>query len=78
MMPADRAEVRAILVAADAPAEDLEWLVESCPSVADARSYRPPPRLAWCARCDGVRVADSKGCATCREATELEQRGQEP
>lgn len=37
----DPARVREILVAAGAPERDLEWLVESCPSVWDAMKYTP-------------------------------------
>lgn len=62
----DRDEVRAILVDAGAPAADLEWLIASCPSVEDARSYRPPPRQAWCIDCGGVTACDAKGCIVCR------------
>ena len=36
----DRDEVRAALLAAGAPARDLEWLTESCPSLTAARAYR--------------------------------------
>lgn len=39
--PADREIVREILVARGAPAEALEWLVESCPSVEVAREFVP-------------------------------------
>ena len=66
--PVDRVEVRAILVAAGAPPGDLEWLVRSCPSVEDARGYRPPAREAWCASCGDVRACDSEGCLACRGA----------
>lgn len=62
----DRDEVRAILIAAGAPVADLEWLVESCPSIEDAKGYRPPARQAWCARCDEVTACDQQGCLTCR------------
>lgn len=75
MTAGERAEVRAILVAAGAPAEDLEWLVESCPSLADARGYRPPPQQAWCARCDGVRAVDERGCIACRDS---DNEGRQP
>jgi hypothetical protein len=62
----DRDEVRTILVAAGAPAHELEWLVASCPSVEDARGYRPPPRLAWCIDCGDIRPCDDDGCFVCR------------
>lgn len=44
----DRAMVRAILAAARVKRSDIEWMVESCPSVERARelysrSYRHPP-----------------------------------
>ena len=45
-----------------------EWLVRSCPSVADARRYRPPSRHAWCVECGDVRPCDSEGCLACRGA----------
>jgi len=66
--PVDREEVRALLVAAGAPPDDLEWLVRSCPSIEDARGYRPPARRAWCLDCDDVRPCDDNGCLTCRGA----------
>lgn len=61
----DRAEVRSILVAAGAPAKDLDWLVASCPSIEDALGYE---RQAWCARCDGVTACDDQdqSCIACR------------
>jgi len=62
----DRDEVRAILVAARAPADDLDWLVASCPSVDDARGYRPPARQAWCIDCGGISACDDQGCIVCR------------
>src|ERR1700742_432936 len=43
----DRDEVRAIRVTSRAPADDLDWLVASCPSVDDARGYHPPARQGW-------------------------------
>jgi len=61
-------EIRAILVAAGVPPGDLEWLVRSCPSIEDARSYRPPARQAWCLDCDDVQPCDDGGCLTCRGA----------
>jgi hypothetical protein len=62
----DRDEVRAILIAAGAPARDLEWLVRSCPSIEDARAYRPPHSIAYCARCGGPRAVDPQlGCIEC-------------
>jgi hypothetical protein len=62
----DRDQVRAILVAAGAPTEDLNWLIASCPSIEDARGYRPPPRSAWCIDCADVRPCDDGGCLVCR------------
>jgi hypothetical protein len=66
--PVDRAEIRAILVAAGAPPGDLEWLVRSCPTVEHARGYRPPPRQAWCLDCEDVQPCDGEGCLACRGA----------
>jgi hypothetical protein len=63
--PVDRERVREILVATGAPAADVEWLVASCPSVADAAAYRPPT-MTWCARCDGVMPVDPGGRRACR------------
>lgn len=40
----DRVRVREILVAAGAPAHDVEWLTASCPSVDHALRYRPPAK----------------------------------
>lgn len=60
----DRAEVRRIL-APKAPARDLEWLVESCPSLDDARAYQRPPDIAWCVTCGGPSLVGELGCATC-------------
>ena len=66
-VPVDRDEIRAILVAAGAPSGDLEWLVASCPSIEDARGYRPPPaRQAWCLDCGDVTACDESGCIACR------------
>lgn len=62
----DRDKIRALLVGAGAPAEDLDWLVASCPSERDAERYRAPPRDAWCFRCDGVTLTDREGCVPCR------------
>lgn len=62
----DRDLVREILIDARAPSGDIEWLVASCPSVADARDYRAPPREAWCPACDGPQPTDIGGCITCR------------
>jgi hypothetical protein len=44
----EQAMVRAILVAARVPRRDIDWMVESCPSIERARelysrSYRQPP-----------------------------------
>jgi hypothetical protein len=64
--PVDRDEVHAILMGAGAPAGDLDWLIASCPSVKDARGYRPPPRHAWCVDCGGVTACDDPGCIACR------------
>lgn len=65
---AEDLEIRAILVAAGAPSEDLEQLVAACPSLDEARGYRPPPREAWCAACGGVRPCDAGGCVVCQIA----------
>lgn len=65
--PVDRAKVREILVAAGAPAEDLEWLVEGCPSLDDARAYRAI-RIAWCVDCGASRMCDPEGCLECRRS----------
>lgn len=42
--PADveRQIIRQILVDAGAPARDLDWLSASAPTIAHARTYRPP------------------------------------
>jgi len=64
----ERDEMRRVLVAGGAPAQDLEWLVASCPSLNDARDYRPPARWAWCVDCGQERPCDQRGCITCREA----------
>lgn len=64
--PVDRDAVRAVLVAAGAPDRDVEWLVASCPSLEDAKAYRPPPIAAWCARCDAATFGDEGGCIPCR------------
>lgn len=64
----DREAVRAILVAAGAPPGDLKWLVRSCPSLEDARGYRPPARQAWCLDCGDVTACDERGCIVCRGA----------
>lgn len=61
----DRAEVRRILVAAGAPAADLEWLVASCVSVEAARGYRAPPSYAWCVDCGTSMPIDEHGCIAC-------------
>lgn len=37
----DRSVIREVLIAAGAPARDLEWMVASAPSVEAARTYRP-------------------------------------
>lgn len=37
----DREEIRTILRDLGAPESDLEWLVQSCPSIACALAYRP-------------------------------------
>ncbi len=65
--PVDRELIREILVDLRAPANDLEWLTASCPSVEDAREYRPPPVYAWCVVCGGERPTDEAGCMACRE-----------
>lgn len=41
----ERDEMRRILTAAGAPVRSLEWLVASCPSINDARSYRAPRKV---------------------------------
>lgn len=38
----DRARIRELLVARNAPPRDLEWLTSSCPSVELAEQYRAP------------------------------------
>jgi len=38
----ERDEIRRILMSAGAPPRSLEWLVASCPSIDDARTYRAP------------------------------------
>jgi len=38
-----REAIREILIAAGAPARDLEWLTASCPDADTARRYTPPP-----------------------------------
>lgn len=38
----ERDEMRRILMSAGAPPRSLEWLVASCPSIDDARTYRAP------------------------------------
>lgn len=68
MNMADRASIRAALVAAGAPDRDLEWLVASCPSLEDARTYRSPARMAWCPLCDAAALVDERGCVSCRTA----------
>ncbi len=67
--PIDRALIREILVDARAPANDLEWLTASCPSVDAAREYRAPARDSWCVACDSAQPTDAAGCLTCRERT---------
>lgn len=62
----DRSEIRTVLQELGAPERDLEWLVASCPSVADALTYKPPVRSAWCHTCNGVTVYDDYGCVPCR------------
>lgn len=64
----DRDEVLRILVEAGAPAKDLEWLTDSCPSIEAARRYRPPRRVAWCFACDAATSCDDAGCLDCRGA----------
>lgn len=60
----DRDLIRVILTDAGAPAGDLGWLVESCPSVEDALGYRAPLREAWCIDCGGPRPIAARGeCA---------------
>lgn len=41
--PVDRALVREILGIRGAPTRDLDWLVESCPSVEHALAFDPTP-----------------------------------
>jgi hypothetical protein len=64
--PVDRDEVRRVLVAAGAPAGDLEWLTASAPSLEAARGYRSPARYAWCLECMGEVPCDDEGCINCR------------
>lgn len=68
--PVDRDEVRSLLVAAGAPERDLEWLIASCPSLDDARAYRPPKIYAWCVDCASEQPIDADGCQTCRVSTD--------
>ena len=62
----DRDFVREALVRAGAPAQDLEWLVASCPSELDALEYRAPLPEAFCATCDRPQPTDAHGCVRCR------------
>lgn len=64
----DRDLIREILVDRGAAAGDLEWLVESCPSVRDAEDFRPPPHTAWCVDCGSEQLADIAGCLACRRS----------
>lgn len=70
VLEVDRELVRQILVEAGAPARDVDWMVESCPSVEHALSYRPTVWNAWCPICDGVVDADARGCLTCQRIKE--------
>lgn len=65
--PVDPTTVRKILLAAGAPAQDMDALVDACRTLDDARGYRRQPRQAWCVRCDGVTASDDAGCLECRE-----------
>lgn len=40
---AERDRIREILIAAGAPGRDIGWLTASCPGVAAAHAYAPPP-----------------------------------
>ena len=40
--PIDRWAIRKILMERGAPARDLQWLTDSCPSTVDAEAYTPP------------------------------------
>lgn len=62
----DREAIRDVLVAAGAPAGDLEWLMASCPSIEAARGYRPPARIAWCIECGDARPCNDDGCLACQ------------
>lgn len=64
--PVDRAAIRAALVAAGAPADELDWLADSCPSIDKARAYRPAC-IAWCPRCDGPTICGADGCMSCHQ-----------
>lgn len=62
----DREFVREALIRAGAPAQDLEWLVASCPSEFDALEYRAPLPEAFCAVHDEPQPTDQHGCVLCR------------
>lgn len=67
-MVLDRDKVRSILVERGAPKEDLDWLVASCVTLADAYDYCPPLRQAYCARCREVVPCNALGCIYCQAA----------
>lgn len=62
----DRDAIRAALVEAGAPAQDLDWLTVSAPSVETARAYRPTVAMAWCAVCSDAVAVDARGCIACQ------------
>lgn len=62
----DRDFVREALVRAGAPAQDLEWLVRSCPDEIAALGYRAPLPDAFCAVHKRPQPTDQHGCVLCR------------
>jgi hypothetical protein len=62
----DRDFVREALVRAGDPAQDIEWLIASCPSELDALGYRAPLPEAWCAVHKRPQPTDDHGCVLCR------------
>jgi hypothetical protein len=47
MSDSDRANVRAMLMAARFPERDIEWMTASCPSVAHCKSLCKQPNRWW-------------------------------
>lgn len=60
----DRVAIRAALVEAGAPAQDLDWLTDSAPSLQAARAYCPS---VWCITCADMAVIDVGGCVVCKQ-----------